>query len=185
MAPYPTGTCANCTNHGVLKYARRTMCTRYKCQKAATAEREKRLADGGGDDAVVPTYCFEIKEVIGMRFADPERLVGKKRRNELAAAETSLCYLTRGKFGEAQNDDGFIDTRWVELEELYDNCGEQSVRHLLLLFASCRPQSNLADDPRPLPLLRLASSRSLAAVSLHRQASTAALLRRQQRLGRL
>ena len=119
MAPYPTGTCANCTNHGVLKYARRTMCTRYKCQKAATAEREKRLADGGGDDAVVPTYCFEIKEVIGMRFADPERLVGKKRRNELAAAETSLCYLTRGKFGEDQNDDGFIDTRWVELEELY------------------------------------------------------------------
>ena len=45
--------------------------------------------------------------------------VGKKRRNELAAAETSLCYLTRGKFGEDQNDDGFIDTRWVELEELY------------------------------------------------------------------
>ena len=43
-------------------------------------------------------------------FADPERLVGKKRRNELAAAETSLCYLTRGKFGEDQNDDGFIDT---------------------------------------------------------------------------
>ena len=119
MAPYPTGTCANCTNHGVLKYARRTMCTRYKCQKAATAERVARLADGGGDDAVVPTYCFEIKEVIGMRFADPERLVGKKRRNELAAAETSLCYLTRGKFGEDQNDDGFIDTRWVELEELY------------------------------------------------------------------
>ena len=102
-----TGTCANCTNHGVLKYARRTMCTRYKCQKAATAERVARLADGGGDDAVVPTYCFEIKEVIGMRFADPERLVGKKRRNELAAAETSLCYLTRGKFGEDQNDDGF------------------------------------------------------------------------------
>ena len=85
MAPYPTGTCANCTNHGVLKYARRTMCTRYKCQKAATAERRvARLADGGGDDAVVPTYCFEIniKEVIGMRFADPERLVA--RREEAA-----------------------------------------------------------------------------------------------------
>ena len=43
-----------------------------------------RLADGGGDDAVVPTYCFEIniKEVIGMRFADPERLVA--RREEAA-----------------------------------------------------------------------------------------------------
>ena len=41
-----------------------------------------RLADGGGDNAVVPTYCFEIKEVIGMRFADPERLVA--RREEAA-----------------------------------------------------------------------------------------------------
>ena len=93
-----------------------------------------RLADGGGDDAVVPTYCFEIKEVIGMRFADPERLVGKKRRNELAAAETSLCYLTRGKFGEDQNDDGFIDTRWVELEELYDNCGKQNLNRALKAY---------------------------------------------------
>ena len=71
MAPYPTGTCANCTNHGVLKYARRTMCTRYKCQKAATAERVARLADGGGDDAVVPIYCFEIKEVIGYALRRP------------------------------------------------------------------------------------------------------------------
>ena len=68
-----------------------------------------------------------------MRFADPERLVGKKRRNELAAAETSLCYLTRGKFGEDQNDDGFIDTRWVELEEVYDNSN--------FLFALLWPQS--------------------------------------------
>ena len=89
-----------------------------EARRRPTAERVARLADGRGDDAVVPTYCFEIKEVIGMRFADPERLVGKKRRNELAAAETSLCYLTRGKFGEDQNDDGFIDTRWAELVEL-------------------------------------------------------------------
>ena len=107
MAPYPTGTCANCTNHGVLKYARRTMCTPAANARRRPRRSALRLADGGGDDAVVPTYCFEIKEVIGMRFADPERLVGKKRRNELAAAETSLCYLTRGKFGEDQNDDGF------------------------------------------------------------------------------
>ena len=66
-----------------------------------------------------------------MRFADPERLVGKKRRNELAAAETSLCYLTRGKFGEDQNDDGFIDTRWAELEELYENCGKTPLKNAL------------------------------------------------------
>ena len=119
MAPYPTGTCANCTNHGVLKYARRTMCTRYKCEMPEGGHGGARgapRADGGGDDAVVPTYCFEVKEVIGMRFADPERLVGKKRRNELAAAKTSLCYLTRGKFGEDQNDDGFIDTVGWEVD---------------------------------------------------------------------
>ena len=109
MAPYPTGTCANCTNHGVLKYARRTIYPLQMPEGGHGGARGAPRADGGGDDAVVPTYCFEIKEVIGMRFADPERLVGKKRRNELAAAETSLCYLTRGKFGEDQNDDGFID----------------------------------------------------------------------------
>ena len=103
MAPYPTGTCANCTNHGVLKYARRTMCTRYKCQKAATAERVARLADGGGDDAVVPTYCFEIKEVIGMRFADPEQLVAgrsgaiswPRRRRRCATSPAASLERTR------------------------------------------------------------------------------------------
>ena len=113
MAPYPTGTCANCTNHGVLKYARRTMCTRYKCQKAATAERVARLADGGGDDAVVPTYCFEIKEVIGMRFADPERLVGKKRRNgprrRRRCATSPAASLERTRMTTAS----LIDTRWA------------------------------------------------------------------------
>ena len=113
MVPYPTGTCANCTNHGVLKYARRTMCTRYKCQKAATAEREKRIADGGGDDAVVPTYCFEIKEVIGMRFADPERLVGKKRRNgprrRRRCATSPAASLERTRMTTAS----LIDTRWA------------------------------------------------------------------------
>ena len=85
------------------------MCSLQVPKRKRQHRRQARLAGGGADDAVVPTYCFEIKEVIGMRFADPERLVGKKRRNELATAETSLCYLTRGKFGEDQNDDGFID----------------------------------------------------------------------------
>ena len=82
-----------------------------------------------------------------MRFADPERLVarradvGKKRRNELAAAETSLCYLTRGKFGEDQNDDGFIDTRWVELEELYDNCGKQNLNRALKAYRTAEKKA--------------------------------------------
>ena len=153
MAPYPTGTCANCTNHGVLKYARRTMCTRY-ARRRPRRSGVARLADGGGDDAVVPTYCFEIKEVIGMRFADPERLVGKKRRNELAAAETSLCYLTRGKFGEDQNDDGFIDTRWVELEELYDNCGKQNLNRALKAYRTAEKKAT-----KPLAALKRMTNR--------------------------
>ena len=114
MAPYPTGS-ANCTNHGVLKYARRTMCTRYKCQKAATAERVARLADGGGDDAVVPTYCFEIKEVIGMRFADTlsgssgrsGAMSWPRRRRRCATSPAASLERTR------MTTASLIDTRWA------------------------------------------------------------------------
>ena len=51
-ATYSQGPCATCGAHRLLKYAHRTMCARYKCQKA-------RLAGGGADDAVVPTFCFK------------------------------------------------------------------------------------------------------------------------------
>ena len=95
-APYSQGPCANCGAHRLLKYAHRTMCCRYKCQKAAAAQRQARL--GGADDAVVPTFCFKIEAVLGMRFCDPEQLIAKKRRNKLAAADKAICYLTRGKF---------------------------------------------------------------------------------------
>ena len=104
----------------MLKYARRTMCTRYKCQKAATAERVARIADGGGDDAVVPTYCFEIKEVIGMRFAYPERLVARcfgKRgeragRGVVAPSDGLLpraATVGRRPGGQKPGDDGALD----------------------------------------------------------------------------
>ena len=58
-----------------------------------------------------------------MRCRDPEQLIAKKRRNKLAAADKTICYLTRGTFKEDQHDTGFTDTRWVELEELYEKCG--------------------------------------------------------------
>ena len=70
MAPYPTGS-ANCTNHGVLKYARRTIYPLQMPEGGHGGARGAPRADGGGDDAVVPTYCFEIKEVIGMRALRP------------------------------------------------------------------------------------------------------------------
>ena len=61
-----------------------------------------------------------------MRLCDPDQLIGKKRRNKLTAADNTICYLTRGEFGERdEHDSGFTDTRWVELEELYENCGSQ------------------------------------------------------------
>ena len=158
--------------------------TNAKCQKAATAERVARLADGGGDDAVVPTYCFEIKEVIGMRFADPERLVGKKRRNELAAAETSLCYLTRGKFGEDQNDDGFIDTRWVELEELYEKCGGKAPLNRAL--KKYRDMEQGAAQMRQLPSVRRALTnehvQSIRDYIVCRRVDRTAFLRNVQRI---
>ena len=129
--PYSQGPCANCGAHRLLKYAHRTMCARYKCQKAASAQRQARLAGGGADDAVVPTFCFKIDAVLGMRFCEPEQLIAKKRRNRLAAADKAVCYLTRGTFKEDSNDAGFIDTRWVELEELYENCGKTPLKNAL------------------------------------------------------
>ena len=86
--PYSQGHCANCGAHRLLKYAHRTMCARYKCQKAASAQRQARLAGGGADDAVVPTFCYKIEAVLGMRLCDPDQLIGKKRRNKLTAADT-------------------------------------------------------------------------------------------------
>ena len=59
----------------------------------------------------MPTFCFKIEAVLGMRFCEPEQLIAKKRRNRLAAADKAMCYLTRGTFKEDSNDAGFIDTR--------------------------------------------------------------------------
>ena len=75
--------------------------------------------------------AFKIEAVLGMRFCEPEQLIAKKRRNRLAAADKAVCYLTRGTFKEDSNDAGFIDTRWVELEELYENCGKTPLKNAL------------------------------------------------------
>ena len=69
----------------------------------AAAQRRARLADGGADDAVAPTFCYKIEAVLGMRCCDPEQLIAKKRRNKLAAADKTICYLTRGTFKEDQH----------------------------------------------------------------------------------
>ena len=52
------------------------------------APRQARLAGGGADDAVVPTFCYKIEAVLRMRLCDPDQLIGKKRRNKLTAADT-------------------------------------------------------------------------------------------------
>ena len=123
---YSQGHCANCGAHRLLKYAHRTMCARYKCQKAASAQRQARLAGGGADDAVVPTFCYKIEAVLGMRFCDPDQLIGKKRRNKLTAADT-LFATSRDVSLERMNTTRVSPTHagWLELEELYENCGSQ------------------------------------------------------------
>ena len=131
MAPYPTGS-ANCTNHGVLKYARRTIYPLQMPEGGHGGARGAPRADGGGDDAVVPTYCFEIKEVIGMRFADPERLVGKKRRNgprrRRRCATSPAASLERTRMTTAS----LIDTRWAvrQLPQAEPEAGTQGSRRI-------------------------------------------------------
>ena len=123
---YSQGHCANCGAHRLLKYAHRTMCARYKCQKAASELRQARLAGGGADDAVVPTFCYKIEAVLGMRLCDPDQLIGKKRRNKLTAADT-LFATSRDVSLERMNTTRVSPTHagWLELEELYENCGSQ------------------------------------------------------------
>ena len=80
-APYSQGPCAT---------AARTACSSMRtapcalascrCQKAASALRQARLAGGGADDAVVPTFCFNIEAVLGMRFCEPEQLIARRSR---------------------------------------------------------------------------------------------------------
>ena len=60
------------------------------------------------------------------------------------SGSSGRSYLTRGKFGEDQNDDGFIDTRWVELEELYDNCGKQNLNRALKAYRTA--EKYVADE---------------------------------------
>ena len=89
----------------------------------------------------MPTFCFKIEAVLGMRFCEPEQLIAKKRRNRLAAADKAVCYLTRGTFKEDSNDAGFIDTRWVELEELYENCGKTPLKNALKKYRKAEDEA--------------------------------------------
>ena len=49
----------------------------------------------------------------------------KEAAQQADCCRHTICYLTRCEFGEDEHDSGFTDTRWVELEELYENCGSQ------------------------------------------------------------
>ena len=148
-APYSQGPCANCGSHRLLKYAHRTMCVRYRCQKAASALRQARLAGGGADDAVVPTFCFKIDAVLGMRFCEPEQLIAKKRRNRLAAADKAVCYLTRGTFKEDSNDARFTDNALGgargAVRELWQDAGPLKNGHVR--NRSCGCEVNMTTCP--------------------------------------
>ena len=84
--PLVTGTCANCSRERLLKYARRTMCATYACQRAAAAEVAARKAGSRGDSEreskAPPVFCYEILLVNGQRDFDPANLVGKGEGNE-------------------------------------------------------------------------------------------------------
>ena len=120
---YPVGVCANCEEENrVLKYARKTMCCKYSCQRAAHAEVQARKASRGGSaskkEKAAPVFCYKILQICGQRDIDPAVLVGAKRRNKLSDAEMNTSYLVHGEFGETKQDAGFKDFRWVELTDL-------------------------------------------------------------------
>ena len=111
--PYHVGRCDNCGDDRLLKYAKRTMCCRYRCQKAAAALRRAGVGEVEDEDDTVPTFCYEVKEILGQRFADPDALQGGKKRKALATESICLMYIVRGRFAEDVQEDGFGDARWV------------------------------------------------------------------------
>jgi hypothetical protein len=129
-AVYSQGVCANCGDNRLLKYAKRTMCCRYRCQKAASALRAAQNSDAD-DSADAPTFCYVLHGIEGQRFADPDKLSGYKRRNKLANADRTLQYLAHGDFGEDADDNGITDTRWVEYDELLDNIDSHDLKSSL------------------------------------------------------
>ena len=114
--PYTLGRCESCGSNRLLKYAKRTHCCRYLCQKAATALIA--AAEEDAAEADTPNFLKEIKFILGQRFCDPEELNGEKLRNTLSSSDITRCFQIDGIFAASDSDDGFREKRWVEIEEL-------------------------------------------------------------------
>jgi hypothetical protein len=114
--PYTLGRCESCGSNRLLKYAKRTHCCRYLCQKAATALIA--AAEEDAEEADTPNFLKEIKFILGQRFCDPEELNGEKLRNTLSSSDITRCFQIDGIFAASDSDDGFREKRWVEIEEL-------------------------------------------------------------------
>ena len=84
MPNRPVGTCAECeTEDRVLKYARGTMCCKYRCQRAAhalvVARKGRAAGKGDGGDKKLkapPTFCYEVVSVHGQRHLPWGSLAG-------------------------------------------------------------------------------------------------------------
>ena len=120
--PYTLGRCACCGGNRLLKYAKRTHCCRYRCQKAAAALLA--AANEDAEDDLAPTFAKSIEFILGQRFCDPEELNDEKRRNILSSSDFKRCYLIDGIFATSASDDGFRDKRWVEIDELVEKISE-------------------------------------------------------------
>ena len=73
-----------------------------------------------GARLVEELVCIEAVEVCGVREFEPAELGPLQRRNGVKSADKEIHYLVRGTFGdgEAEDDKGINDTRWVALDEL-------------------------------------------------------------------
>ena len=120
-APVPTAARTACSS---TRTAPCVLATSAKTQKAASAPGtacRRRCGRRGR-----ATFCYKIEAVLGMRLCDPDQLIGKKRRNKLTAADT-LFATSRDVSLERMNTTRVSPTHagWLELEELYENCGSQ------------------------------------------------------------
>ena len=101
---YSQGHCANCGAHRLLKYAHRTMCARYKCQNAKGS-----IGARHGLQAAVRTTrsChILLQDRGGARHAlvRPRSTDRKEAAQQADCCRHTICYLTRGEFGEDEHD---------------------------------------------------------------------------------
>ena len=109
-----------------------SICKHNGCSKAWTARRRaaQRQDSGNDEEAPEPTQCYEVEEVLGVSLCQLSTLNPRERRVGRKLSARDIFCEVRGGFGEDEDDKFLPDTRWVPLQELVENIGQEGLTEL-------------------------------------------------------